>query len=126
MALTQRSRSAIYAGLSDVITDPQAVEEMLAYFPARDVEEPVTKEFLRAEMSDLRAEMSVLSAELRGEMSDLRTELRGEMSGLRTELRDEMAALRLDMEAKFNRLLFQLLASMAAFVSLVLAISRLS
>ncbi|MCB0986541.1 MAG: hypothetical protein KDB09_02110 [Acidimicrobiales bacterium] len=119
MALTQRSRSAIYAGLSDVITDPQAVEEMLAYFPARDVEEPVTKEFLRAEMS-------VLSAELRGEMSDLRTELRGEMSGLRTELRDEMAALRLDMEAKFNRLLFQLLASMAAFVSLVLAISRLS
>ncbi len=31
--------------------------ETLSYFPARDVDEPVSKEFLRAEIADLRAEM---------------------------------------------------------------------
>ncbi len=30
---------------------------MLSYFPARDVDEPVTKDFLRAELAVLRAEM---------------------------------------------------------------------
>lgn len=35
----------------------KAVDEMLSYFPARDVEEPVTKDFLRAEMAELRTEM---------------------------------------------------------------------
>ncbi len=37
---------------------------MLSFFPSRDVEEPVTKEFLRAEMADLRAEMADLRAEM--------------------------------------------------------------
>lgn len=41
---------------------------MLSYFPARDVEEPATKEFIRAEMAELRAE-------LRGEMADLRADM---------------------------------------------------
>ena len=53
MALTERSRSAIYLGLTNVIDDDQAVEEMLSYFPARDVEEPVTKEYFRAEMASM-------------------------------------------------------------------------
>ncbi len=52
MALTEKSRSAIYQGLSNVV-DEEAVQEMLSHFPARDVEEPVTKEFLRAEMAGL-------------------------------------------------------------------------
>ena len=64
MALTEKSRSALYHGLTTIVDDQQAVEEMLSYFPARDVEEPVTKEFLRAEMSDLRVEMSDLRTEM--------------------------------------------------------------
>jgi hypothetical protein len=63
MALTERSRNALYQGLTDVI-DEEAVSEMLSYFPARDSEEPVTNEFLRAEMADLRAEMADLRAEV--------------------------------------------------------------
>ncbi len=63
MALTERSRNAHYRGLTDVI-DEEAVSEMLSYFPARDSEEPVTTEFLRAEMADLRAEMADLRAEV--------------------------------------------------------------
>ena len=57
MALTEKSRSALYQGLS-AIADEQAVQEMLSYFPARDVEEPVTKEFLRAELSDLELRLN--------------------------------------------------------------------
>jgi len=79
MALTEKSRSALYQGLT-TIADEQAVQEMLSYFPARDVEEPVTKELLRAEMSDLRTE-------LRGEMS----ELRGEMSAMEIRLTDKIS-----------------------------------
>jgi flavin-dependent dehydrogenase len=72
MSLSERNRSALYQGLSEVI-DPDAVEEMLSYFPARDVEEPVTKEYLRAELALVRLEMAELRAELR---TELHTELR--------------------------------------------------
>ncbi|MBS1836305.1 MAG: hypothetical protein JST64_01275 [Actinobacteria bacterium] len=63
MALTERSRSALYLGLRNVV-DEEALQEMLSFFPARDVEEPVSKEFLRAEIADLRTE-------LKGDMADL-------------------------------------------------------
>lgn len=75
MALTQRSRTALYQGLTQLIQDDQAVEEMLSYFPSRDVEEPVTKEFVRAEIAEVRAEM----AELRAEMAEMRADLHTEM-----------------------------------------------
>jgi hypothetical protein len=68
VALSEKSRSALYQGLVSAVRDEEAVAEMMAYFPARDVEEPVTKEYLRAEMSELRAE-------LRGEMSELRVDV---------------------------------------------------
>ncbi len=57
MALTERSRSSLYQALTAVVDDEQAVQEMLSYFPARDVEEPATKEFVRAEIAELRADM---------------------------------------------------------------------
>lgn len=72
MALTERSRTALYNGLSTIIDDEQAVQEAMSYFPARDVEEPATKEFVRAEISGLRAEMSDLKGTLRSEISDSR------------------------------------------------------
>ena len=68
MALTERNRSALYQGLSTII-DEEAVEEMLSYFPARDVEEPATKEFLRAETALLRTESKDDMAVLRTEMA---------------------------------------------------------
>jgi hypothetical protein len=68
MALTERSRSAIYHGLSGVIRNEEAVGEMLSYFPARDVEEPATKEFVRAELALLRADLTGPVEGLRAEM----------------------------------------------------------
>ena len=57
MALSEKSRSALYQGLSNVAYE-EAVQEMLSHFPARDVEEPVTQEFLRAELSDMELRLN--------------------------------------------------------------------
>lgn len=57
MTLTAKHRSSIYRTLSPLIGEEEA-EALLAEFPARDLDEPVTKEFLRAELAVLRAEMN--------------------------------------------------------------------
>lgn len=107
MTLRQRSRAAIYTGLKDLIEE-EAVEDLLAEFPSTEGEEAISRDFLRAEMSDLRAEMSDLRSELRGEMSDLRSELRGEMSELRAELHHELR--------RQTQLMVGLLASFAGVI----------
>jgi hypothetical protein len=76
---------------------------MLSYFPARNVEEPATKERL-----DL-----------------LRAELRAEIAELRGELLVEMAGLRSDMEQRFNRMTFWLAGSVFSAAGLVIAAGRL-
>jgi hypothetical protein len=109
VALSEKHRSTLYQGLVDLIPDEQAVEEMLSYFPARDVEEPVTKDYLRAEMAELRTElrgeMAELRTELRGEMALLRTDIHREMAELRAELRGEMAELRTELRTEMERMM---------------------
>lgn len=73
----------------------------------------------------LRADMANLRTELQGEMAQLGSDLRGEMAQFKVEMLGEMAQFRADIDAKFNRLLFQLLGSMAGFVTLVLFLSRM-
>lgn len=109
MSLTERSRSALYQGLSSIV-DEEAVEEMLSYFPSRDVDEPVTVNHLRAEMADLRAELHVemagLRTELRDEIAELRTEVTTELNdkitGLRSDLKADMTALELRMDDRLD------------------------
>ena len=103
MALSERSRSVLYQGLVTIVEDEQAVQEMMSYFPARDVEEPVTKDFLRAEMNDLRAEM-------RTEMGDLRTEM-GQMEGRLVD--------------RINRMIAWTVATMIAFAAVLVAAVRI-
>jgi hypothetical protein len=57
---------------------------LLSQFPSRDLDEPVTKEFVRAEIADVRAEIVDVRADLRGEIADVRREL--------ADLRAEMHA----------------------------------
>ena len=129
MSLTERSRAALYQGLITVIDDEQAVEEMMSYFPARDVEEPVTKEFLRAEMADLRAELRAEMASqlsgLRGEMAALGSDLRGEIAAGDAGLRDEISTLGRDLRADIHRMAAINVASLAAFAGVVIAAVRL-
>ncbi len=61
MPLTERSRHKLYETFTALIDDEEAVQEMLSDFPARDVEEPVTQDFLRAE---LQTEIGALRTEM--------------------------------------------------------------
>lgn len=103
---------------------------MLAHFPSRDLEEPVTKEYLDAQLSGIRVEMAQLRGELRGEMAELRTE----MAELRTELRTEMAGVRVDMallrdELRADRVVAQrqvIAVLVVALVSLLVSMAQLA
>ena len=55
---------------------------MLSEFPSRDLDEPVTKEFVRAEVSDLRAEMT-------SEISGLRSEMHAGFASTNERLRQQ-------------------------------------
>jgi len=103
MALSECSRSVLYQGLVTIVEDEQAVQEMMSYFPARDVEEPVTKDSLRAEMNEFRAEM-------RTEMGDLRTEM-GQMEGRLVD--------------RINRMIAWTVATMIAFGAVLVAAVRI-
>jgi hypothetical protein len=69
MALEEKLRSSIYRKLVPMLGEEESAA-MLAHFPARDVEEPATKEFIRAELAELRTE-------LKGDTGDLRTSFAG-------------------------------------------------
>ena len=56
MAMSQKSRSEIYQAFEPLLGEV-ATEEMLAQFPPRDVDQPVTVAHLRAEMAELRTEL---------------------------------------------------------------------
>ena len=63
MALTQRSRTFLYQRLTDTLEDEVAVGELLSYFPARDVEEPASTEFVAAQIAAYRAEGKAAASE---------------------------------------------------------------
>ena len=114
MALTEKNRSALYQGLSNIVNE-EAVEEMLSYFPARDVEEPVTKEILHAELALVRTELHTEIAQVRVEIADLRTELKDDIAELRTEIaqvRSEMTAMGSQLRSEMTAMGSQLQGEM--------------
>jgi hypothetical protein len=93
MSMSQKSRSAVYAGLVELLGE-EPVEEMLSHFPLNEAGEAITK-------SDLKVELGVL----RQEMGEMRSELRLEMGEMRSELRHEIAELRTELQRQHNRLM---------------------
>jgi hypothetical protein len=93
MALQEKHRTRLYAHLLDHI-DEETAEAVLAQFPSRDLDEPVTKEFV-----------ALTSAELGKELAGLRTEVHQEIGLLRTELHQEVGLLRTELHQQTERLL---------------------
>jgi len=56
VALLEKHRSVIYAHLVEHVGE-EAAEAMLAQFPSRDLDEPVTKEFVALQIAELRSDM---------------------------------------------------------------------
>lgn len=96
MSLSERARSNLYTGLSRIV-DQEAVAEMLANFSARDVDEPVTKDHLDAQIALVRSELHV-------EIAGLRTEIKDEITGLRTEVKDGIMELRAESTSDTSEL----------------------
>jgi hypothetical protein len=67
MALQEKHRTRLYAHLVDHIGEETA-EAVLSQFPTRDLDEPVTKEFVALKVAGLRTE-------LHQEVGQLRTDL---------------------------------------------------
>lgn len=67
MALDARTRSSIYQKLVPTLGEHDA-NALMSEFPAIEADELVTKQFLRAELAELRGD-------LRGEIADLRAEM---------------------------------------------------
>ncbi len=74
MSLSEKRRSSIYLTLAPMLGEEEA-EALLSQFPARELDEPVTKEFVRAEIAGVRTEMAEMRAAIEGSISELRTEL---------------------------------------------------
>ena len=84
-------------------------------------EELATKEFVRAEIAGLRAELQKEMSGLRGEMGGLR----GEMAGLRGELRKDMGELRAELHREMSQQSWKMAGMLLLQASLVAALTRL-
>ena len=96
MPPSQKHRSTIYQKLEPILGEEEA-EALLSQFPARELDEPVTKEFVRAELADFR-----------------------------TEFRAEIAELRVEMHRLANRMLVSMSAVTIAAMSIAVTLARLS
>jgi hypothetical protein len=63
VALSEKLRSSIFRSLSTVIGEEETAA-VLSHFPARDVEEPVTKEHLQLELALVRSDLANFRAEM--------------------------------------------------------------
>lgn len=137
MALSEQARNVMFRYFSGTEPGEEVTSQMLSYVPARDVEEPVTKNDLRTELAALRLEFRTeldeaiggLRNELRSESGELRTglkseirALRSEMGEMRSESRSEIDALRSDMHQMLYALLGTMVALFAIGVTLVLTL----
>ena len=81
MPLSQKHRSTIFQKLEPILGEEEA-EALLSQFPARDLDEPVTREFVRAELAEFKAEVHAEIAELRIEMHRLANRMLVSMSAV--------------------------------------------
>ena len=95
MPLSQKHRSTIYQRLEPILGEEEA-EALLSQFPAHEIDELATKEFIRAEIAEVR-----------------------------TELHTEIGALRTDMHQLANRTLVSLSAVTVTAMGLAVTLARL-
>jgi predicted nucleic acid-binding Zn-ribbon protein len=124
MALDARTRSSLYGKFAEMLGDHDA-NALMSEFPSVEADELVTKQFLRAELgelrSELRAEIAQLRSELSGKIAEVRSELRGEMGELRGEMVSLRSDLRTEMIDRFHRQTVWLAGTVVASAGVVIA-----
>ena len=114
MAMSEKHRSSIYRTLSPMLGEEEA-EALLSQFPSRDLDEPVTQAFVRAEITSVRLELHT-------EIGSLREELHAEVGGLRTDLAAVEARLTERMRQQTIWFMGALIASMTLIAAFVAAL----
>jgi len=118
VSLSERSRSTLYQGLTSLIPDEEAIGEMLSHFPARDLDEPATKDHLRAEVAVLDARMAdgfgAVRLEMAAEFAAVRAEMAAGFTAVRVEMADEFAAVRAEMATGFTAVRVEMADEFAA------------
>jgi hypothetical protein len=130
MALDAAHRASIYEKLRPILGDEDA-NALMSEFPAVEAHELVTKDFLRAELSelrsDLRAELHAQISGVRGEISGVRGEISGvreEISGVRGEIsgvREEICSVRGEIAEVRSWMLLRLGSAIAAATAIQVA-----
>lgn len=99
MALTQQHRSAIYDVWAPQLGE-EVTEALIAHFPARDLDEPVTKEFVDLRIADVEVKIAELDVKIAG----LRADMREGDAALRADMREGDATLRAEIHQVSERL----------------------
>jgi len=109
VALSQRHRSEIYNVWAPQLGE-EVAEALISHFPSRDLDEPVTKEFVQIQVAELRGEVHDGDASLRSEIAELRGEmhqgfagLRAEIAGVRTEVSDLRGEFRAELQSELRK-----------------------
>ena len=81
MTLSQKHRSTIYQRLEPILGEEEA-EALLAQFPAEELDQLATKEFVRAEIAVVHTEIAALRTEMHQLVNRMFFSLMGAMVGL--------------------------------------------
>lgn len=81
MAISEKLRRSIFRKLSPVIGEEETAA-MLAHFPARDVEEPATKELVQLEAALLRTDIAEARRETTTSVAEIKVDLHQTISRL--------------------------------------------
>lgn len=115
MAMLEKHRNVLYKHFVDELGE-EATQAMLAHFPARDVEEPVTRADLAATSADLRSDLAASTAAVRSELAASTADLRSEIH----EVSLGLESLRTEMHRLLNRQLVALTTVIGIAVGIVL------
>ena len=70
MAMKAKTRSTLYDILTPIVGDEEVVDDLLAQFPARDLDEPITRDFVRAEIADVRSEIASVRTDVQRQLAE--------------------------------------------------------
>lgn len=136
MAISEKSRSTIYASFTELMGE-EAAAEMMRYLPVRDVDEPATRADLELGLEVHRSQLAGMKVDLADVESSLRSEivgLRADVGQVESSLRPEIAAVAKDvtvleanLRAEMHRMHNRLLAEIGILIGIattVLAVLR--
>ena len=118
MAMLEKHRNALYNHFAPQLGE-EVTQALMANFPSRDVEEPVTKAdmaLVRADLALVRADLDVAIADLRTEIADVKTEVHKEFGAVRVEIAD----IKTELQHALNRQLVYLSGVIAVAVGVLL------